>query len=180
MLGRHNGADPMITPSPGRRLIWLLALALVCCSPPSSRSVDAAVPPKALSRVFFISRMPECYTLDYSDPVKGATARLFPIWFAIFPGKERGAAQGRHHPALSSLDWYNLSKYGAWKRLSADSIEVMFSGNFEAISIHVSQSGSKLIGRATWLSDVIESGPKPSMHVVGSQGTCPSNISPAN
>jgi hypothetical protein len=158
----------------------MLALTLVCCSPPNSRSHEVAAPPLALSQAFYISRVPECYSLAYSDPVKGATARLFPIWVAIFPGKETGAASGRHHPALSDLDWLNVSKYAAWKRTSADSIEVMFGGNYEAISIHVSRTGSNLVGRATWLSDVLESGVKPSMRVVGSQETCPNNVSPAS
>lgn len=170
----------MITPSTDGRLVWLLALTLVCCSPRNSRSHDVAAPPPALSRAFYISRVPECYSLDYSDPVKRATARLFPIWVAIFPGKDTGEARGRHHPALNDLEWFNVSKYAAWKRISADSIEVMFSGNYEAISIHVSRTGSTLVGRATWLSDVIESGPKPSMHVLGSQETCPSNVSTAS
>ena len=169
----------MITLSTNGRSTWLLTLTLVCCSPPSSRSGDVAVPPAAPSRGFYISNAPECYTLDYSDPVKSASARLFPIWVAIFPGKETGAAQGRHHPALNDRDWFNVSKYAAWKRISADSVEVMFSGDYEAISIQVSRTGLNLLGRATWLSDVIESGPKPSMHVIGSQQLCPNNISPA-
>jgi hypothetical protein len=131
---------------------------------------------EAISNEFHLSinpSQPECYALAYSDPIKDASARLFPVWVAIMPGSRAGALIGRPNPA------YGVEKFAGWKRIAADSLELMFSGNYEAISIHVARSGSNLSGRATWLSDYIEPGPKPSMRVDGTRESCPPNLSPA-
>lgn len=69
-----------------------------------------------------------------------------------------------------------MTKYAGWKPIAGDSLELMFSGSYEAISLHVARSGSRIEGRATWLSDVIEPGPKPSMRVVGQAEECPLQV----
>jgi hypothetical protein len=72
-----------------------------------------------------------------------------------------------------------MTEFAGWKRIAGDSLELMFSGSSEAISIHVARTGSNLLGRATWLSDVIGPDPKPSMRVEGTRESCPPNLSPA-
>lgn len=53
------------------------------------------------------------------------------------------------------------------------SIEVNFSDNYEALHIHVQRAGSRLSGRATYLSDVITGGPDPSMRTEATRESCP-------
>jgi hypothetical protein len=119
---------------------------------------------------------PECYALAYSDAIRNASARLFPIWAALIPGPQAGALIDRPNPAFGDESWRGMTEFARWKRIAADSLELMFSGRFEAISIHVARSGSNLSGRAPWLSDVIEPGPKPSMRVEGIRESCPPNL----
>jgi hypothetical protein len=107
----------------------------------------------------------ECYSLAYSDPVKNLSASLLPAWIELLPGSDSGSVVGRPHPGVG--------KYSGWKRIRGDSIEVNFSDNYEALHIHVQQVGSRLIGRATWFSDVIEGGPLPSMRAEGTRESCP-------
>ena len=107
----------------------------------------------------------ECYSLAYSDPVKNARASWFPAWIELLPGTDSGSVVGRPHPAIG--------KYSGWKRIRGDSIEVNFSDNYEALHIHVQRLGSQLIGRATYLSDVIEGGPDPSLRAVATREACP-------
>jgi len=121
----------------------------------------------------------ECYTLAYSDAIRNASPRLFPIWAALMPGHEAGALIGRPHPAFGDESWQDMTEFAGWKRIASDSLELMFSGHYEAIAIHVARIGSNLSGRATWLSDFIEPGPKPSMRVEGTRESCPPNLSPA-
>ena len=113
----------------------------------------------------------ECYGLTYSDPVKTVSASLFPTWIELFPGIDSGSVIGRPHPA-HAYGWPAMSKYSWWKRIQGDSIQVNFSGNYEALHIHVQRAGSRLIGRATYLSDVIEGGPNPSMRVEATRESC--------
>jgi len=119
---------------------------------------------------------PECYTLDYSDPIRNASARLFPVWVALKPGPNSGGLIGRPHPEFRD-SWRAMTEFAGWKRIAGDSLELMFSGSSEAISIHVARTGSNLLGRATWLSDVIGPDPKPSMRVEGTRESCPPNLS---
>jgi hypothetical protein len=121
----------------------------------------------------------ECYTLAYTDAIRDASARLFPIWAALLPGLQTGALIGRPNPAFGDESWQGIAEFTGWKKIASDSLELMFSGRFEAISIHVARTGSNLSGRATWLSDVIEPGPKPSMRVEGTRVSCPPSLSPA-
>jgi hypothetical protein len=114
----------------------------------------------------------ECYSLAYSDPVKNVSASLFPTWIELFPGTDSGSVAGRPHPAYA-YGWRAMSKYSWWKRIPGDSIEVNFSGNYEALHIHVQRDGSRLIGRAIYLSDVIVGGPNPSMRAEGTREACP-------
>jgi hypothetical protein len=107
----------------------------------------------------------ECYSLAYSDPVKNISASLFPAWIELLPGTDSGSVVGRPHPAIG--------KYSGWKRIPGDSIEVNFSDNYEALHIHVHRVGSRMIGRATYFSDVIVGGPDPSMRVEGTREACP-------
>jgi hypothetical protein len=119
----------------------------------------------------------ECYTLAYSDAIKNASARLFPVWVALRPGPNSGGLIGRPHPEFRD-SWRAMTEFAGWKRIAGDSLELMFSGSYEAISIHVARTGSNLLGRATWLSDIIGPDPKPSMRVEGTRETCPPNLSP--
>jgi hypothetical protein len=107
----------------------------------------------------------ECYSLVYSDPVKDVSASLFPAWIELFPGTDSGSVVGRPHPGIG--------KYSGWKRIRGDSIEVNFSDNYEALHIHVQRVASRLIGRATYLSDLIGSGPDPSLRVEATRESCP-------
>jgi hypothetical protein len=118
----------------------------------------------------------ECYTLAYSDAVKNASARLFPVWVALKPGPDSGGLTGRPHPDYRD-SWRAMTEFARWKRIAGDSLELMFSGSSEAISIHVARTGSNILGRATWLSDIIGPDPKPSMRVEGTRESCPPNLS---
>jgi len=120
----------------------------------------------------------ECYTLGYSDAVKNASARLFPVWVALKPGPDSGGLIGRPHQDVRD-GWRAMTEFAGWKRIAADSLELMFSGRYEAINIHVARTGSNLLGRATWVSDIIGPDPKPSMRVEGTREACPPNLSPA-
>jgi hypothetical protein len=121
----------------------------------------------------------ECYSLAYGDAIRDASPRLFPVWAALLPGLQTGALIGRPNPAFGDESWRGMTEFAGWKRIASDSLELTFSGRFEAISIHVARSCSHLSGRATWLSDVIESGPKPSMRVEGTREPCPPSLAPA-
>jgi hypothetical protein len=113
----------------------------------------------------------ECYSLAYSDPVKNASASLFPTWIELFPGTDSGSVAGRPHPDYA-YGWPAMTKYSWWKRIAGDSIEVNFSGNYEALHIHVQRVGPRLIGRAIYLSDVIVGGPDPSMRAEATREAC--------
>jgi hypothetical protein len=119
----------------------------------------------------------ECYTLAYSDAVRNASPRLFPVWVALKPGPNSGGLIGRPHQEFRD-SWRAITEFAGWKRIAGDSLELMFSGSSEAISIHVARTGSNLLGRATWLSDIIGPDPKPSMRVEGTRESCPPNLSP--
>jgi hypothetical protein len=114
----------------------------------------------------------ECYSLAYSDPVKNVSAPLFPTWIELFRGTDSGSVAGRPHPDYAH-GWSAMTKYSWWKRIPADSIEVNFSGNYEAVHIHVQRVGTRLIGRATYLSDVMVGGPDPSMCAEATRESCP-------
>ena len=120
----------------------------------------------------------ECYSLAYSDAVKNASARLFPVWVALKPGPDSGGLIGRPHQDFRD-GWRAMTEFAGWKRVAGDSLELMFSGSSEAISIHVARTGWNLLGRATWLSDIIGPNPKPSMRVECTREACPPNLSPA-
>jgi len=154
----------------------LLTVALIACAGSGSKVSPVSTVPEP--RTFRVVSA-ECYSLSYSDAVRTASARLFPTWFALLPGADSGSVAARHHPQLDDQSWAVVSQYARWKRFTPDSLEVMFSGNYEAISIHVARIGPRLIGRATWLSDVIGPDPKPSMQVIGNREDCPPNVSPA-
>ena len=108
----------------------------------------------------------------YSDPVKNVSASFFPTWIKLFPGTDSGSVVGRPHPTHVS-DWPVMSEYSWWKKIPGDSIQVNFSGNYEALHIRFQRTGSRLIGRATYLSDAISGGPDPSMHVEATRESCP-------
>jgi hypothetical protein len=122
---------------------------------------------------------PECYTLAYSDPIRNASARLFPVWVGLKPGADSGGLIGRSDQDVKD-SWRTMTESAGWKRIAGDSLELMFSGSSEAISIHVARAGSNLLGRATWLSDIIGPDPKPSMGVEGTRESCPPNLSSAS
>src|SRR5450759_5444137 len=150
-----------------KQYLALLALALVLTLACVSRGLNVAKPVLTPSVV-----SSECYSLAYSDPVKNVSASLFPTWIELFPGTDSGSVVGRPHPT-DAYGWPAMSKYSWWKRIPGDSTQVNFSGNYEALHIHVQRAGSRLVGRATYLSDVMEGGPNPSMRVEATREPCP-------
>jgi hypothetical protein len=140
-----------------------LALTLACVS--RGVAVTTPVPTPSVASA-------ECYSLAYSDPVKNVSASLFPTWIELFRGTDSGSVAGRPYPD-HAYGWPGMTKYSWWKRIRGDSIDVNFSGNYEALHIHVQRDGSRLIGRATYLSDLIEGGPDPSMRAVATRESCP-------
>jgi len=140
-----------------------LALTLACVSRGVAVTTPAPTPSVAGA---------ECYSLAYSNPVKDVSASLFPTWIELFPGTDSGSVAGRPHPDYA-YGWSAMTKYSWWKRIPGDSIEVNFSGNYEALHIHVQRVGSRLIGRAIYLSDVIVGGPDPSMRAEATREACP-------
>jgi hypothetical protein len=56
--------------------------------------------------------------------------------------------------------------------MPSDSIEVNFSGRFEAIHLHFQRKGAGVEGRATYFSDLVDGGPLPSMRLVGTRQAC--------
>jgi len=160
----------------GVRAICVLPALLVvaCVVSTSKRSANGSLVTTPQPAVV----TPECYSLSYSDPVGSASARLFPIWVMLLPGSDAGAAVGRHSPQTSDQDWAGLLKYSGWKRIPSDSLEIMFTGDFEGIRIRAARTGTNLSGRATWLTDVIGL-PESSMVFVGDREQCPQNTAPA-
>ena len=142
----------------------IAALAFLQCAPP------AITPEHTENLVGIISR--ECYALTYTDPVSNATARLFPIWVALFPGRDSGSVVGRPHPEFDPREWPAMNAYRWWKILPSDSIEVNFNGNYEAIHLHFQRSGTGVVGQAIFLSDIVDNGPLPSMRLVGRKESC--------
>jgi hypothetical protein len=140
-----------------------LALTLACVSRGAAVTTPALTP-------FVVSAA--CYGLMYSDPVKNVSASFFPTWIELLPGTDSGSVAGRPDPAYAN-GWPSMTKYSWWKRIPGDSIEVNFSGNYEALHIHVQRVGTRLIGRATYLSDVIVGGPDPSMRAEATREACP-------
>jgi hypothetical protein len=161
----------MISTSTHLGFLPLIAAGLFGCAPPPSNSV-----PNRVSAAIVLS--PECYSLAYSDPVGEVPANLFPVWVKLFPGSDSGHVAGRPPPGFDPLGWPSFTTYTWWKKLPLDSIEVNFSGNSEAIIIHVQRIGSGVVGRARYLSD-IENGSRPSMRVHGTREVCPGRVSPA-
>ena len=149
-------------------LYALLATILAGCvfnSQPSAAHAAAQMAEQTVASA-------ECYSLGYSDAVGSASERLFPTWFMLLPGADAGAAVGRRNPLMNERDWENLSRNSGWGSLAPDSLDVRFTGNFEGVRIRVARSGTNLIGRATWLTDVV--GPREtSMRVVGTREQCP-------
>lgn len=153
------------------KLACALSLAVSAMSLGCSASTNGT--PNAGNNASYV--FPQCYSLSYSDPVGSASARLFPVWIAILPGNRPGLI-GKPSPELPDRDWKAMTKYVGWKPIADDSLELMFGGNFESINMHVIRTGSHLDGRATWISDAIEPGPKPSMRVIGKGEQCPPHI----
>ena len=112
----------------------------------------------------------ECYSLTYSD-TSARGSGLFPTWIELRPGEESGDVVGRHHPSVSDEDWNAVSKSKGWKKISGDSLEIMFSGNSEGIRIHAAHSNDTLSGQATWLTDVAGLATA-SLEFVGTRGSC--------
>lgn len=154
----------------------LLALLLASCTVSNSKGSTSTVPEMRESSI----GNAECYSLSYAyaDAVGSASVLPFPTWLMLLPGANAGSAVGRHPPQLDDRDWAGLLKYSGWKRISSDSLEVMFTGNFEGIRIHVARTGANLVGRATWLTDLVGL-PESSMRLIGNRERCPQDVSPA-
>jgi hypothetical protein len=145
----------------------LATVAVIACArTPANTSTAPA------SAGFSLIREPECYNMSYRDSSATASARLFPTWIELFPGRDAGAAAGRHHATISEADWNALLKYSGWKRIAGDSLEIMFTGTAEGIRIHAARLNSSLSGRATWLTDLVGF-TTPSLELVGTRESCP-------
>lgn len=151
--------------------LLFIAIASLACVAASRTSPSTASP--------VLIHAPECYSLVYTDPVKKAAPWLFPLAFELLPGADSGSAIGRRHPEFDPRGWAAMTAYSWWKKLPPDSIKVNFSGNYEAIVIHVQRRGSRVVGRATYLSDIVEPDPQPSMRVEGTRDVCPERLPPA-
>ena len=114
----------------------------------------------------------ECYALAYSDPVQGATSRLFPTWIELSPGSDSGAVAARAQAAVDPREWQAITAYRSWKTLPPDSIAVSFSGHYESIRLDLHHSDSGIGGRAIYLSDIVSSASPPSMRVIGTRQPC--------
>jgi hypothetical protein len=121
---------------------------------------------------FSVVRGPECYSMSYRDSGETASARLFPTWIKLFAGSDSGGAAGRHHAAISEAEWNSLLTYSGWKKIAGDSLEIMFTGTAEGISIHAARLNNSLRGRATWLTDLVGVA-TPSLELVGTRESCP-------
>ncbi len=145
----------------------LTAVALIACahgSPNLPRTPDRAQPSPL--------KQAECYSLSYNDSTGGGESRLFPTWIEILPGPDSGAVRGRHHASVSESDWESLLAYSGWKKIAADSLEILFTGRSEGVRIHVVHVNRGLTGRATWLTDI--TGMRtPSLPLVGARESCP-------
>jgi hypothetical protein len=151
----------------------LVTAAVIACAGANATTDTAPV-----SAGFSLEKEAECYSLSYPDSSTTASSHLFPTWIEIFPGSDSGYATGRHHAAMSEANWKALLKYAGWKRVSGDSLEIMFTGSFEGIRIHVARLNSSLSGQAMWLTDLIGL-PTISMHLVGTREACPDVRPPA-
>jgi hypothetical protein len=155
--------------SNSRRESVLLTLLLTACAASSARmSATSPIPPSSDLTV----ESAECYSLTYSNPVGAASARLFPTWLMLLPGANAGDVIGRHSPEMDEPSWAGLTKFSGWKRISGDSLEILFTGSFEGIKIHVARPGAILGGRAIWLTDLVGF-PEASMTVSGKREQCP-------
>ena len=119
-------------------------------------------------------RDPECYALAYSDPIADATADMFPRAVALFPGSDSGAVASRGSSA-DRIGFWRMFLHGAsWHSVGPDSVDLSFSNGFSSIRMRVQRTPTELSGRATFYSDVIAPGPKPSLQVVGERRRCSS------
>ena len=119
-------------------------------------------------------RDPECYALAYSDPIADATADMFPRAVALFPGSDSGAVASRGSSA-DRIGFWRMFLHGAsWRSVAPDSVDLSFSNGFSSIRMRVQRTPTELSGRATYYSDVITEGPKPSLAVVGERRRCSS------
>jgi len=119
---------------------------------------------------------PECYRLDYSNPVRNPEPRMFPVRVELIPAPDSGAVIAYPPSNLKPDEWRAMTRYTWWKKLAPDSIEMNFSGNSEAIVLHLHRAGSRLVGRATYLSDIVDGGPNPSMRVDGTREACSDRV----
>jgi hypothetical protein len=111
----------------------------------------------------------ECYALYYSEPVAGATARLFPTWIALLPP---AGADGGNLPDFIRND---NGAYKGWEKIGEDSVRVRFTGTMEGVDLHLARSDSGVTGRAIWLTDLIGRR-ESSMRVTGTRQSCPAQV----
>lgn len=122
----------------------------------------------------------ECYRLDYSNPVRNPEPRMFPVRVELMPASDSGAVIASPPSNFKPDEWRAMTTYTWWKKLEPDSIEMNFSGNSEAIVLHVHRAGSRFVGRATYLSDIVDGGPNPSMRVDGTREACSDRVAPVD
>lgn len=116
----------------------------------------------------------ECYALSYSDPIAEATEDMFPRAVALSPGSDSGAVASRGNSA-DRIGFWRMFLHGAsWHSVGPDSVDLNFSNGFSSIRMRLQRTPTELSGRATFYSDVIAPGPKPSMAVVGERRRCSS------
>ena len=125
---------------------------------------------------------PECYRLTYRDSEGDAEPGLFPGRLALIPsrfGVDSGAVFTEAHSADSIGFWQMFQFNARWRRTSGDLLEADFSNGFSSVGILAARRDSTLEGRATFYSDVVRPGPKPSMRLIGRREDCPRPATPA-
>jgi hypothetical protein len=141
----------------------LATVAVIACAHTAAKTSTAPA-----SAGFSLIREPECYHMSYRDSSATASARLFPTWIELFPGREPGAATSRYRAPMTGANW----TYSGWQKIAGDSLEIMFTGTAEGIRIHAARLNNSLSGRATWLTDLVDF-PTLSLKLVGTRESCP-------
>lgn len=162
------------------RQLFLAAPVLIACASRHALEQSPIVNKGEVraDRPALVIERSECYALTYSDARNGASGRYFPVWIALLPGKHDALAEGKHDPSLSDAQWAVISQFRGWRQISADSIQVQFTGTMEGVEIRVRRNGANIEGRAVLLTDLVNL-PEESMRVIGTRENCPSEILPA-
>jgi hypothetical protein len=111
----------------------------------------------------------ECFSMIYSPDSMGSG---FPETIAIGTGVDSGQAfwiPGKH----DKIGVWRMFQGGAtWVRTRADSIAVSYSNGFSGVTLALAPTAGGFLGRATWLSDVIDTLPPPTAKARATRISC--------